>query len=226
MAGEAGKDAAVASKDAASLQRQTDKEVLAFQEKVYADQQAIYEEWKAIYGPIEQNLANFYSSLSPDTFVAAGLEYNAKEFQKAQEQTLTTLAQRGLETSGLTASTTQQTNMAKAEANATVRRDAPFKVAEAKQGFLSQGKGGPTQGPSGNNVSNAMSALGTNQAMFASQQAQLAQSNANSLWGSAGSLLSTGLNYYGQNRPYTANAGSTVDPNFAWEQRNNFEGNV
>ena len=163
---------------------------LAFEEERWAEEQARYEEWKAIYGPIEENLGEFYSNLTPETYTAAGLEFNQVELDKANTQALETFAQRGLSSSGLTASTEQQSSRTAAENKAKIRFEAPFKVAKEKSDFLSQGNGGPQYGPTGANLSIAMG----NQTDRATAQTDRAYANANSLWGSTGSLLSTGLN--------------------------------
>jgi len=201
----AGKNAANAQGAATAATVDLEEQKLDFAYEQYDEQLAQYDEWKAIYGPIEENLGEFYSALSPETYAAAGLENNAKEFQKQKTQTMETLEQRGLGTSGIKASVDKSMGVSKAMADAETRRDAPFQVAKEKQAFLSQGKGGPTQAPTGN-VGSVLNSSGVPGAL--QSEANIASNNASSLWGSAGSLLSTGLNYYGKNRTPSANQGS------------------
>ena len=121
-----------------------------------------------------------------------------------------TLAQRGLESSGITAATDAQFALNKATADAKTRRDAPFTVAEAKGGFLSQGKGGPTYAPKGD-VGNVLANSGVPGAL--QNEANIAAGNASSLWGSVGNMLSTCVNYYANNRAPSAASGAPKQDN-------------
>ena len=197
---------------------QLEEEKLDFAYEQYDEQLARYDEWQAIYGPIEENLGEFYNQLTPETYTAAGLEYNQDAFQKTKTQTFETLAQRGLDTAGISAAVDTQLGLEKAKMDATTRRDAPFRVAQEKSNFLSQGKGGPTYAPQGT-VGNVLASSGTPAAL--QNEANIASANASSLWGSAGNMLSTGLQYGARNWPSTptANQGSvqpggmSLDPN-------------
>lgn len=205
MADKASGDAATAQSDATATTARLEEEKLDFAYEQYDEQLARYDEWQAIYGPIEENLGEFYNQLTPETYTAAGLEYNQEAFQKTKTQTFETLAQRGLDSSGITAAIDSKLGVEKAKMDATTRRDAPFRVAQEKTGFLSQGKGGPTYAPQGT-VGNVMA---SNQMPNALQnEANIASANASSLWGSAGNMLSTGVNYFAKNRAPTANTGT------------------
>ena len=205
QAGKQGDKAVDAQDRATAAGTVNQEEQLDFAYEQYDEQLARYDEWRAIYGPIEENLSEFYNNLTPDTFAAAGLEANASSFQKQKTQTLETLEQRGLGTSGITAAVENQSGLSKATADAKVRRDAPFKVAEAKTSFLSQGKGGPTLPPTGD-VGNVMA---NDQVPGLLQgEANRATSAANSLWGSAGNMLSTGVNYLAKNQAPSAASGT------------------
>ncbi len=195
-ANKASKRASKAQGKATDATIDLEEQKLDFAYEQYDEQLAQYDEWKAIYGPVEENLGEFYNSLTPETFEAAGLEYNQAEFQKAKTQTFETLAQRGLDSSGLLASTESRMNIKNAETKAGIRRDAKFKVADEKSKFLSAGKGGPVQPPTGN-VGNVLA--GSRTAGAYQNEANIAAGNANSLWNSAGDLLSSGVGYLARN---------------------------
>lgn len=104
--------------------------------KLAREQQA---KWDAMFGPVQENLADYYKTLSPESFAAAGLRSIEADFEAIGISTRQNLAQRGLAGSGLEQDLAAQQEIAKAEAKATVRADAPLKVAKAKQSFLNIG---------------------------------------------------------------------------------------
>ena len=159
-----------------------------------------YDRWVEIYGDIEENLGEFYDNLTPDRFIAAGLEESQQKFQAQREQTMATLDQRNLTRSGITAALESQSKIAQAEHEAGIRRDAEFKVAEAKQSFV---KPADTSG-----VVNAMNNKG---AMYEAQ-AERHRANSASMYQSAGQMLGAGLKFagrYGGKPDMTANQGGT-----------------
>ncbi len=224
MGNKAADKQAAAMGDASSMQYAAAMEQLDFektqfdwQKKIYADEKAYTDRrrkvvdpfqdramarWESIYGPLADNLSGFYKGLTASTFASAGLEELAKTFVENREAITTTLAQRGLGGGALEASLLAQQDIQNAESKATVRRDAPFKVAEAQQGFLAAIGGAPSasapnnpNAPSGAGVSTAIANIGNAAAAGYNAQAALYGQNANSLYSSAGSLLSTGLNF-------------------------------
>lgn len=102
-------------------------------------QQQQLEDWEAVYGSTEQNLATYYNNLSPDSFAAVGLEAYDKEYTTAMTRLRETMSQRGLRGSNVQTSLESQAGLQRAEARATIRRDAPTEVAKQQQGFLSLG---------------------------------------------------------------------------------------
>lgn len=209
-------------------------EQLDFNKDVYADNLEFnlldrerfdtrYEKLESIFGPIESNLGEFYNSLTPETFAAAGLTEQAQQFQVAKQNFTTQLAQRGLGASGAAVAGLKDMELQSAKDKAAIRRDAPFKVAEAQQSFLnSRGSAGSPPGSADTSgVNNAM----TNSASNFQQQANNASASASSLYQSAGNLLMTGAQYAGQNSG--ANSGTTsTSAAFNIEQRNNFQGDM
>lgn len=134
---------AVVSSNAAG--KATDAASKASQSELAFNQQR-YDDWKEVYGPIQDNLSDYYSNLSPDMYEAQGLEAFNAEYQKAQDAVATSLAQRGITDSGLSAQLEQQGAISAAQSRAAIRMDAPAKVAELQSNFLQIGLG---QDPSG-----------------------------------------------------------------------------
>lgn len=108
------------------------KDNLQFAKTAYAD-------WTAVYGDIEKNLGDYYKNLSADKLTALGLQNQQLEFQKAKAAIQKDMAQRGIANSGIEVAQTTNAAFQNAEARARIRTEAPEKVAEAKQGFLSLG---------------------------------------------------------------------------------------
>lgn len=170
------------SADKASGQAaQASAEQLAFE-------QARYDDWKAIYGPIQENLSNYYSNISPDYYEAMGLEAFELERTAMMEQLDTVLAQRGLADSGMAAQLEADMGMQAATQRAKIRRQAPVQARQEQQDFLSLGmRADPAPSVS--------SALGQRTA-YAQQYAQQAGVAAGEAMGSAVSTIGSGLSEY------------------------------
>jgi len=119
-----------ASDDAA----ESDAAALAFEQQRYDD-------WQNIYGPIQENLAQYYTDLSPDQYEVEGLE--AIETEKARTMKLIdeNFAQRGISSSGLAKSAQTGLEFETMRQRADVRRSAPGAVADEKMRFLQVGLG-------------------------------------------------------------------------------------
>lgn len=198
-------DARQASSDALAEDR------LAFDREQFDEQNRRYNRdynrFMRIYGDVEDNLGKFYDQLTPEFLEAAGLQENKQEFARAREQIKTSISQRNLDGSGLVASELSKTHIAEAEANAEVRRDAPLKVAEMKQGFVNRAPASPAA-PSGDRLSASMGHV----QQLAQQGADRQQATADSMYNSAGQMLSAGLMYAGQQHytPSSASGGTLV----------------
>ena len=143
-----------------------------------------YYDWQNIFGGVQENLANYYNSISPDYYVAAGLEVFEKEREAQMSKLNETLAQRGLSNSGLAATVATEDAISSAEARASIRREAPRQAREDQSRFLQIGMG---QNP-GSSVSSTLGNIATNaqtQANQASQAAGQAMSSAISTTGKA-----------------------------------------
>ena len=100
-----------------------------------------YEDWKNIYGSIQENLGNYYNNLNADSLTLKHIEAITTEFSKAETQLKQTLAQRGLDDSGMMAAA--EVSLASQEAlnKANIRANADEMVAQEKMQFLSLGLG-------------------------------------------------------------------------------------
>lgn len=135
-----------------------------------------YDDWQSVYGPVQDNLSDYYSTLSPDYYATMGLEAFEKERTQAQEQLTTNLAQRGINpSSGLAMQLETNLDTQAAEKRADIRRAAPAMVAQDQQNFLSIGMGrNPAAGVAGTLA---------NQTAYNQNQANAANTAAGASWG-------------------------------------------
>lgn len=173
--------AADAASDATDASSAADAAALQFQKQQYQD-------WQDTFGPIQDNLSRYYQNLTPDYFAATGLTNLAKERTQQMADLRTTLAQRGMATSGVLATAERQNAIDTAEQRAQIRSSAKQQVVDAQSNFLQIGMG-----------SNPASSYGTTlnqQATQASQTAATAQQTAQqSTASTVGMLGKFGINY-------------------------------
>lgn len=133
-----------------------------------------YDEWKATYGGVEDQLANYYETLTPTMRITQGLEAHEKEMNRAKKQLEASFAQRGISMSGIAAQTRTEMAVSSAEERARIRAAAPLEVAKEKLGFLQVGLGmNPAAGV--NNALDSAAVRASNFAQIASQNAGIAQ---------------------------------------------------
>ena len=159
-----------------------------------AFEQERYDDWQEIYGPVQENLASYYSTLTPEYFEARGLETYQREHQAALETIEADLAQRGIESSGIATSLRKDAAFEKAEQRATIRAQAPAVAASEQRQFLQIGLG-QDPGPS-------LAATLSQQASSQALQAQQAEAAAGKATGQAIQSVGTALDAY-INRPQT-----------------------
>lgn len=94
-----------------------------------------YDRWQRIYGPIEENVAEYYSGLRADSFTAQTISALESQIEFERESTLRQRNQQNL-TGGAHSYLDERTNLSLAESKAKVRAEAPLKVAEAKNSFV------------------------------------------------------------------------------------------
>lgn len=164
-----------------------------------------WEEWQATYGPIEDQLANYYETLTPTFRVTQGLEAFEKERERSMKQLRETFAQRGISYSGVAAQVELQDKLTSAQERARIRANAPMEVAREKLGFLQVGLG---QNPQAGMRDALASQENTtrNIAFMASQNAATASGN---LITSFGDLAQAGFTAWMNRRNTTNTGGST-----------------
>lgn len=147
-----------------------------------------YDDWQNIFGGVQENLSNYYNSISPDYYVAAGLEAFEKEREAQMGKLNETLAQRGLSNSGLAATVATEDAISSAEARASIRREAPRQAREDQSRFLQIGMG---QNP-GSSVSSTLGNIATNAQTQANQASQAAGQAMSSAISSTGRAIAQG----------------------------------
>ena len=173
-------------------------------ERQYEFAREQYDDWKSIYGPIEQNLAEFYQNLTPQYFAAQGLQAYEQEFQKNLQETNEFFEVADIET-GVQADLRTKMGLQATRDKAAIKADAPFKVADEKNKFLSVGLGNKASAINattyaGNSLSNV---LGT-QASIAGASADRGFNAASSGFGT----LAEGIDESGWN-PFVSYGSST-----------------
>ena len=101
---------------------------IAFQKEQYTD-------WKAVYGELQDNLGDYYSTLSSSKYATQAIQANQQEFAKTSKQLDVSLAQRGLSNSGAQAASMTAMSQQLAQANATARYTAVDTVKQQQLGF-------------------------------------------------------------------------------------------
>lgn len=168
-----------------------DAEALDFQKQQYQD-------WQDIYGPVQKNLSSFYQGLTPEAFTASGLQEYEQEYQNIETELLRSFAQRGVDTPAKEAIMADAA-LTKAEGRATIRAEAPLKVASAKQSFLSSN----TTNPSAPGVTNALHKQGA----FFGNEANRLRTEANQGYAGVGKAVGEGVAGYLQHERYKELAG-------------------
>jgi len=164
------------------------------------------DDWNETYGSIQDNLASYYGQLTPEFYETQGLEAFQKEQDVAMEQIKTSLAQRGIEDSGISLALEHQTAQSGAEQRATIRAQAPALAAEEQRGFLQIGLG---QDP-GDSYSRSLS----QRSAEASRSADIAQQQAGQAVGTAISTVGKATaDYLNRPEPTTQPTTTGVDIN-------------
>ena len=171
-----------ATERAADQSYQLSKENIAFQREQYAD-------WKAVYGDLQDNLGDYYNNLSSSKYATQAIQANQQEFAKTSKQLDTSLAQRGLSSSGAQAASMTAMSQQLAQANATARYSAEDTVKQQQLGFLGVGLG---QGSAMlGNIGNAYSSGASTSVQAGSAIGQVNSTYANSLQKSNAAMTSS-----------------------------------
>ena len=156
-----------------------------------------YDDWQDTYGSVQENLSNYYSTLTPEYYEAQGLEQFQKTQQDAMQGVREDLVRRGIADSGIAANIETTAALEAAESKATIRAQAPGIAASEQRQFLQIGLG---QNP-GASYGQVLS----QQASQATSTAQAANQASGQATADAVRVVGTGLADY-LNRPTTTPA--------------------
>lgn len=173
---EASKDSASASAASTSIAQ----EQLDFAKEQY---QAVQD----VYGPVEQNLSEYYQSLTPEKYETMGLDAYDKEFKTATTNWDTQMAQRGLSGSGIEAEGTASMAMQGVADRANISASADTQWAQDQMGWLGLGTGAESV------ATTSMANSANNLASSYSNQASAYGSAATSAGQGVGSLISSSM---------------------------------
>ena len=197
----------VLSKRAADKQQHA---IDAENDRARQEQKAKVDAWTELYGELEQNLADYYTNLTPDVLKATGLQDEAESFAKAKEQITTRIAQRGLGGSGLEADLLAKQEIGSAERKAEIRATAEETVRERQRSFL---HGGEQEKRDLTQRGEAISDTAAQQRLQVAQQRSQAEQQ------SAMQLISTGAKAFG--RQPTTTVGKTSEASQAFDVGHN-----
>jgi hypothetical protein len=180
--------------DASNAQDRAMNEARAMSEAQLAFNKQQYEDWKRIFGPIEQNLSSFYQQLSPESYSSALKNKLSHQFNIAEQQLDRTMAQRGIDDSGLAFEAHKDLNQELAKQKALADQTANDIVEQKKLGFLGLGLGNQNAINANINSSYANAAnLYMNNANIASQQAAGANQGLGNILGATGYAYGRGM---------------------------------
>lgn len=97
--------------------------------------------WDKVYGPMQDNLGEYYKTLTPEKYEAMGVQKINEEFAKSEQAVTKALAQRGISNSGIAAASITSLNQTAATDRAAVRATAADAAAAEKKSFLQMGLG-------------------------------------------------------------------------------------
>lgn len=106
------------------------------QERLQAEQYK-YNEFQNLYGSIEENMANYYRTLSPTVYTSQMSAALTKQFDAASTQLRENMAARGIVGSGVEAGNMAELHSDKALGMAQAEANAPAWVAQQQQQFYS-----------------------------------------------------------------------------------------
>lgn len=207
--------AAEAAEEASKSQDKATKAAAEAADENLAFQKQQYQDWQDVYGPIQDNLAEFYENYGAEEVTSLGLQNIEKEYNLSKDSLIQEMAQRGMDTSGLTASSLSALQAVKASEKATVRSQAPLQAAQAQQSFLGMGLGLESSLQQG--IAGAYGTQATVQQNAATMYGQQTASAGRGL-SDAISGIGTGIATYAQIQAMDA---GTIP---AYDQQNNFIG--
>ncbi len=194
-----GRDSQRTANSLASGQLQLQREALDFSKQQYND-------WLEVFGPIQDNLSSFYTNLTPEYIESQGLQAQQQVYQQQMAQLDEFFTVNEIDPN-IQADIRADTAMEHTRRQAEIRADAPFKVAEAQQGFLSLGV---NQGPQyAGQVTNAITNLSTTMGRQASIAGETARGYYNSAAEGLGVVAQALDRRFGFGNRQTANQGDS-----------------
>ncbi len=160
-------------------------------EREIAFQKEQYNDWKDVYGDLQEDVGTYFQNITGDSLTVQKLGDIQTEYQQAQANIDTQLAQRGLSGSGLAAQAMISNSQVVAGEKARVRSDAERLANEQKMGFIGLGLG------QGAEMLGSQASLGASSASTGMSGANAAMGSASSILGSSLGLTGTGLQVTG-----------------------------
>jgi len=147
------------------------------------------ESWDAIYKPIEENLSDYYSTLTPDSYEAKSVIDIQNAYQQQTRELSDAMEQRGLSDSGAWVQAQTDLAMGAARDKATAHTLAPQMVADQQSNFLKIGTG-QAQGIQAqlNDAYTNTSNMLNNQAMIDSNKDIAEDNSKNQMYGAIANL--------------------------------------
>jgi hypothetical protein len=211
MGYKASKDAEDAYDRSVSYMERAYAEAMGLNENVIEYWQQSINEWEEMFGPIEQNIADYYTNLDPEKY-ATEYKTNLQEYtQKYIKQFDETLAQSGVATSGMQLQAQKEAAFKQAQAGAGIDMAAPEIVAQQQQQYLNpylRQKFSYEQNLGQSLTNQANLAIGQGQALggLAGQQADMYGQSSQGWYQTAGNLFGMAGNLVGNEKLF----GNTV----------------
>ena len=109
-----------------------------FSAEQLAQEQYNYQQFTNTYGELAENMADYYTNLSPDVYSSQMNDALSSRFDQAQTQLSADMAVRGISGSGVEAGIATDMSSELATQQATIDRDAPAWVAEKQTNLYNQ----------------------------------------------------------------------------------------
>ncbi|AWD90291.1 hypothetical protein [Dickeya phage Amaethon] len=150
-----------------------------------------YEDWQKVFGPVQNNLSDYYSNLTPEYYVRQGLQAFNQE-RETQLNDLNTLIRQEDLSADVSTELRKNAALDAAQSRATIRRNAPAAVAASQQAFLNLGM----QNSAAANYQSQLNSSSNYALQQAAQSAQAKAQTASAVTKGVGSLIQTGLTSY------------------------------
>lgn len=151
-----------AQQQAVAVQERAAGESLQIARENIAFQREQYNQWDSVFGNLSDNIKEYYDKNSTNSITAQRIAALNTELQKSEKDLTKTLAQRGINASGLEAQALTSMKYQGAAQRANIRATAEEESINKKLGFLSLGLG---QGSAYAGIVNSASSTGAQSAL-------------------------------------------------------------